>query len=63
MGQIVANDRASYQYLVESIDKFYTQDELLSLIKETGFQFANYQNLTFGAVAIHTGFKIDKISD
>jgi len=60
MGQVVAGDRDSYQYLVESIDKFYTQEELLSLIKETGFEFASYQNLTFGAVAIHTGFKIEK---
>lgn len=60
IGQVVAGDRESYQYLVESIDKFYTQEELLSLIKEAGFEFANYQNLTFGAVAVHTGFKIEK---
>lgn len=60
MGQIVAGDRSSYQYLVESIDKFYTQEELLSLVKEAGFEFASYQNLSFGAVAIHTGFKIEK---
>jgi ubiquinone/menaquinone biosynthesis methyltransferase len=32
MGQLVAGDRASYQYLVESIDKFHTQEELRSMV-------------------------------
>jgi ubiquinone/menaquinone biosynthesis C-methylase UbiE len=28
MGQLVANDKDAYQYLIESIDKFLTQEEL-----------------------------------
>lgn len=60
MGKVVAGDKDSYKYLVESIDKFYTQEELLNLVKEAGFDYVSYQNLTQGIVAIHTGYKIEK---
>ena len=63
MGQIITGDRESYQYLVESIEKFYNQSELLTLIKEAGFEYATYENLSFGAVAIHSGFKLKNQSD
>ncbi|KAJ1623380.1 UbiE/COQ5 methyltransferase [Pavlovales sp. CCMP2436] len=58
MGAAVANDRASYQYLVESIRKFPTQPEFAKWISEAGFEAVSYSNLTFGAVAVHTGFKL-----
>jgi ubiquinone/menaquinone biosynthesis methyltransferase len=57
MGEMVANDRASYQYLVESIRKFSNQDELVSRMDSAGFQLTNYSNLTGGIVAIHEGWK------
>lgn len=57
LGELVANDRASYQYLVESIRKFSNQEELVSRMKEAGFQEAKYTNLTGGIVAIHEGWK------
>lgn len=63
MGQLITGDRESYQYLVESIEKFYNQSELLTLIKEAGFEYATYENLSFGAVAIHSGFKLKNQSD
>jgi len=57
MGQVVANDRASYQYLVESIRKFSSQEELVAKMIGAGFQSAGYTNLTGGIVALHEGWK------
>lgn len=58
MGQIVANDRDSYQYLVESIRKFPDQDTFASMIREAGFANVKYRNLTLGIAALHSGWKI-----
>jgi len=58
LGQVFANDWDSYQYLVESIRKFPTQDVFAEMIYEAGFSNVRYENLTFGVVAIHDGFKI-----
>eukprot|EP01035_Chromulina_nebulosa_P019775 gene19775-25713_t len=58
LGQLVANDKESYVYLVESIRKFPNQITLLNMMKESGFRVCNYKNLTFGVVAIHSGYKI-----
>lgn len=57
IGQIVLNDKESYQYLVESIRKFPSQDQFKKMIEEAGFKNANYQNLTAGVAAIHSGVK------
>jgi len=58
MGQVVSSDRASYQYLVESIRKHPSQPELLARMETQGFRCSSYTNLTGGVVAIHSGFKI-----
>ncbi|TQS71481.1 bifunctional demethylmenaquinone methyltransferase/2-methoxy-6-polyprenyl-1,4-benzoquinol methylase UbiE [Rhodobacteraceae bacterium] len=58
MGQIVANDRDSYQYLVESIRKFPDQETFLAMIRKAGFEQASYRNLTMGIAALHSGWKI-----
>jgi ubiquinone/menaquinone biosynthesis methyltransferase len=57
IGEIILKDRASYQYLVESIRKFPNQDEFKKMIEEAGFKNVSYQNLSFGAAAIHVGIK------
>ncbi|KAK9692975.1 2-hexaprenyl-6-methoxy-1,4-benzoquinone methyltransferase [Basidiobolus ranarum] len=59
LGEAIANDRESYQYLVESIRKFPDQDTFAKMIKEAGFATLGkgYENLTFGIAAIHTGVK------
>ncbi|KAI9834061.1 MAG: hypothetical protein M1819_003346 [Sarea resinae] len=59
IGQIVAGDRDSYQYLVESIDKFPSQEEFKGMIEEAGFVVPGkgYENLTGGIAAIHKGIK------
>jgi demethylmenaquinone methyltransferase/2-methoxy-6-polyprenyl-1,4-benzoquinol methylase len=58
MGQIIAGDRDSYQYLVESIRKFPDQETFLGMIRQAGFQQAKYRNLSMGIAALHSGWKI-----
>lgn len=58
MGQIVANDRASYQYLVESIRKFPDQETFAAMIRDAGFGQVKYRNLSMGIAALHSGWKL-----
>lgn len=58
MGQMVTGDRASYQYLVESIRKFPDQDTFAAMIRTAGFDLVDYRNLTMGVAALHSGWKI-----
>jgi demethylmenaquinone methyltransferase/2-methoxy-6-polyprenyl-1,4-benzoquinol methylase len=58
MGKVIANDRDSYQYLVESIRKFPDQDSFLSMVRAAGFENAAYRNLTMGIACLHSGWKI-----
>jgi len=58
MGQLIANDRDSYQYLVESIRNFPDQDTFLGMVRAAGFEQAKYRNLTMGIAALHSGWKL-----
>lgn len=58
MGQLIANDSASYQYLVDSIRNFPDQDTFLAMIRDAGFGNAKYRNLTMGIAALHSGWKL-----
>lgn len=58
MGQAIAGDRDSYQYLVESIRRFPDQETFLDMIKDAGFEQARYRNLSMGIAALHSGWKI-----
>jgi demethylmenaquinone methyltransferase/2-methoxy-6-polyprenyl-1,4-benzoquinol methylase len=58
MGQLIANDRDSYQYLVESIRNFPDQETFLGMVKTAGFEQAKYRNLTMGIATLHSGWKI-----
>lgn len=58
MGQVVAGDRDSYQYLVESIRKFPDQESFATMIRKAGFEQVKYRNLTMGVAALHSGWKI-----
>lgn len=57
MGQIIAKDRDSYKYLVESIRQFPRPEALKSRLLDAGFTKASYQKLTHGVVCIHTATK------
>jgi demethylmenaquinone methyltransferase/2-methoxy-6-polyprenyl-1,4-benzoquinol methylase len=58
MGQIVAGDRESYQYLVESIRKFPDQECFAGMIRRAGFDQVKFRNLSLGIAALHSGWKI-----
>lgn len=57
MGQLVAKDSDSYQYLAESIRMHPDQDTLKAMMETVGFEQVTYHNLTQGVVALHRGFK------
>ncbi|KAK3349315.1 ubiquinone biosynthesis methyltransferase coq5 [Lasiosphaeria hispida] len=59
IGQLVAGDRDSYQYLVESIEKFPSQADFRDMIIDAGFVVGGqgYEDLTGGVAAIHKGMK------
>jgi demethylmenaquinone methyltransferase/2-methoxy-6-polyprenyl-1,4-benzoquinol methylase len=57
MGKIITQDAESYKYLAESIRKHPDQETLKQMMFDAGFDNAEYQNLTGGIVALHTGYK------
>ncbi|MFP4326924.1 MAG: bifunctional demethylmenaquinone methyltransferase/2-methoxy-6-polyprenyl-1,4-benzoquinol methylase UbiE [Paracoccaceae bacterium] len=58
LGQVIARDRDSYQYLVESIRRFPDQETFLGMVRKAGFGQAKYRNLTMGVAALHSGWKL-----
>lgn len=58
MGRAIAGDEASYQYLVESIRKFPTQERFAEMIRAAGFEQVAYRNLSLGIAALHSGWKL-----
>ena len=58
LGELISNDRESYQYLVESIRKFPDQDTFSEIIINEGFKKVKYRDLTFGIAALHSAWKI-----
>ncbi|MBI1214860.1 MAG: bifunctional demethylmenaquinone methyltransferase/2-methoxy-6-polyprenyl-1,4-benzoquinol methylase UbiE [Alphaproteobacteria bacterium] len=53
MGEMVADDRESYQYLVESIRQFPKQGELSKRLLNAGFDDVKVTNIMGGIAAIH----------
>ncbi len=58
LGQLVANDESSYQYLAESIRMHPDQDALLNMMADAGFERCRYHNLAGGIVALHIGYRL-----
>ncbi len=57
LGKLVAGDDSSYRYLAESIRMHPDQEELKSLMRQSGFGHVDYHNMTGGIVALHVGIK------
>jgi len=57
LGQLVAGDAESYQYLAESIRMHPDQETLKGMMQEAGFEQVDYYNMTGGIVALHKGTK------
>ena len=58
IGKYVVESTSSYEYLVKSISEFYSQEELVTLMKKHKFSNIEYRNLSSGISAIHSGWKI-----
>ena len=58
LGKYIVGSSKPYEYLINSIDAFYSQEKLLELIIKNGFANVEYRNLTNGVSAIHSGWKI-----
>ncbi len=58
IGAMVAKDRDSYQYLVESIRQFPHQQGLKLRMEKAGFKQVKFENLSGGIAAIHMGVKL-----
>ncbi len=57
MGELVAKDGDSYQYLAESIRMHPDQETLKVMMENAGFEQTSFKNLTGGVVALHKGYK------
>ena len=58
LGKYIVGSSKPYKYLINSIDTFYNQEQLLELITNHGFTNVEYRNLSSGISAIHSGWKI-----
>ncbi|WP_185983966.1 bifunctional demethylmenaquinone methyltransferase/2-methoxy-6-polyprenyl-1,4-benzoquinol methylase UbiE [Aureimonas mangrovi] len=58
IGEAVAKDRASYEYLVESIRRFPNQANFETAIRKAGFERVTHRNLSGGIAAMHSGWKL-----
>ena len=58
IGKIIVGNSAPYEYLVDSIKNFYTQDEFIDLMQKNNFYKPEYRNLSGGIAAIYSGWKI-----
>jgi demethylmenaquinone methyltransferase/2-methoxy-6-polyprenyl-1,4-benzoquinol methylase len=58
LGQLVAGDADSYQYLAESIRQFPNQDAYVQRIAQAGLRNVEYRNLSGGIAALHSAWRI-----
>jgi demethylmenaquinone methyltransferase/2-methoxy-6-polyprenyl-1,4-benzoquinol methylase len=58
IGQMVAKDAGSYQYLAESIRMFPDQETLKTMMETAGLERVTYRNLSGGIAAIHQGWRL-----
>ena len=58
IGQLIVGEKEPYEYLIQSINNFINQDELIELMKKNNFHKCSYRNLSGGIVSIHSGWKI-----
>ncbi len=58
LGQLVAGDASSYQYLAESIRRFPDQQTFADMIESAGLEQVSYRNLSGGIAALHSAWRI-----
>ncbi len=55
VGGLVSGSRSAYQYLPDSVARFPDQRQLATLMRKTGFEEVEFENLTGGIAALHVG--------
>jgi demethylmenaquinone methyltransferase/2-methoxy-6-polyprenyl-1,4-benzoquinol methylase len=55
LGGLISGSKSAYQYLPDSVSRFPDQEELSSLMRKVGLESVEYENLTGGIAALHTG--------
>jgi len=58
MGKFIIGKSEPYEYLINSIEKFYSQEKFCEEIKKQNFTNVSFRNLSGGIVAIHSAWKI-----
>ena len=58
IGETIVGEKKPYKYLIESIENFMNQEELIELMYKNNLTKCSYRNLSGGIVAIHSGWKI-----
>ena len=58
LGKFIVGKAEPYEYLIDSIEKFYNQEDFLEQIKKQKFLNSSYRNLSGGIVAIHSAWKL-----
>ena len=58
IGKFIVGKSEPYEYLINSIEKFYSQDELFEVIKKQNFMNVSYRNLSGGIATIHSAWKV-----
>lgn len=57
IGKFVVGEKQPYEYLIESIEDFLNQEELIDAMVKNNFKKCTYRNLSGGIVSIHSGWK------
>lgn len=58
IGRLAASgDKSVYQYLLKGIEKMPPQHVIAKEMQNIGFESTRWKNLSFGIVAIHSGYK------
>ena len=58
IGKFLIGNSEPYEYLINSIEKFHSQEEFFKQIKKHNFVSVSYRNLSGGIVAIHSAWKV-----
>ena len=58
IGKFIVGKSEPYEYLINSIEEFYSQEEFFKQIKKQNFINISYRNLSGGIVAIHSAWKV-----
>ena len=58
IGKIIVGEKKPYEYLIESIENFINQEELIDLMIKNNFKKCFFRNLSGGIVSIHSGWKV-----